>query len=435
MRPVFLVLLLAFSFSAASAQDSIPEPVEIARYGEGRLNTQQHPSGWSPDGTRLAVRGSRGSWVFDMTDPDTAPGFVPRGTAESLLYAVYTPDGRYAVDHEVRTSVFNADGSLLWEADGYDPAWSADGTLMALRTEADVSVVDAATGDIRHQRSFADTAAEVVPWNITFTGDPALLFVETTDRWYSDTVVWDLTADTVTTMPEFLDMPDLNKMTLIAVAPDGVTMVFAQNGGNTSYDILYVLNLETRGILEVSGDYTLPSAEGTFSPDGSLFAMKNTYGDIHFWYVSETGWEYQTGLATGGVPSFSPDGRLVAMEDYIYELETGAQIIDFDRVITRFTASPDGDRAFDGDRSLFNVITGETIAVLDISVPPAGAQYSPDGSRLATWHDADGFSTLYLWDAHTGSLQAEIARAEERPSSPLNFAPLSLDQPSTFRVN
>jgi WD40 repeat protein len=437
MRPVLLMLLLALSFSAASAQDLIPEPVEIAHYGEGRLSTQQHPSGWSPDGTRLAVRGSRGSWVFDMTDPDAAPGFVPRGPAESLLYAVYTPDGRYAVDHEGRTRVFNADGSLLWEADGDDPAWSADGTLVALRTEADVFVVDAGTGDIRHERSFADAAAEVVLWtqDVTFIGDPALLFVETTDGWYSDTVVWDIRANIVMTMPEFLDMPALNKMTLIAAAPDGVTMVFAQTGGNTSYDILYVLNLDTREILEVSGDYTLPSTDGTFSPDGSLFAMRNTYGDTHFWHVSEAGWTYQTGLATGGVPSFSPDGRFIALEDYVYELETAAQIIDFDRVVTRFTASPDGEHAFDGKGSLFNVLTGETIAALDISVPPSGAQYSPDGSRLATWHDADGFSTLYLWDAHTGSLQAEIARAEESPSHPLNFAPLMLDQPATFRVN
>ena len=89
MRPVFLVLLLVFSFSVTSAQDSLPAPIEIVRYGEGRLDTQQYPSGWSPNGTRLAVRGSRGSWVFDMTNPDAAPDFVPRGTAESLLYAVY----------------------------------------------------------------------------------------------------------------------------------------------------------------------------------------------------------------------------------------------------------------------------------------------------------------------------------------------------------
>lgn len=223
MRPVFLMLMLTFSFSAASAQDPIPEPIEIARYGEGRLNTQQYPSSWSPDGTRLAVRGSHGSWVFDMTNPDAAPEFVSRGTAENLLYAVYAPDGRYAVDHEMRTSVFNADGSLIWEAEGYDPAWSADGTLVALRTETDVSVLDAATADIRHQRSFADAAAEVDLWDMTFAGDPGMLFVGTTEHRNSDTVIWDLTADTVTTMPEFLDMPDLNKMMLIAVAPDGLT--------------------------------------------------------------------------------------------------------------------------------------------------------------------------------------------------------------------
>jgi len=435
MRPVFLMLLLAFSFSAASAQDSILEPVEIARYGEGRLDTYQYPSGWSPDGTRLAVRGIWGSWVFDMTNPDAAPEFVSRGTAENLLYAVYAPDGRYAVYHEMRTSVFNADGSLIWEAEGYDPAWSADGTLMALRTQADVFVVDAATGDIRHQRSFADAGAEIVTRDVTFASETTLLFVETTDYLYSDTVVWDLAADTITTMVEFLDMPDLNTMTLIAVAPDGVTMVFGQNTVYSFDDILYVLNLETREILEVSGDYTLPTEYGTFSPDGSLFAMRNAYHDTHFWRVSEAGWEYQSGLATGGFASFSPDGRFIALEDGVYQPETNVQVIDFRPVETRFTASPDRERAFDGDRSLFNIITGETIAALDISIPASGVQYSPDGSRLATWHDANGSSTLYLWDAHTGSLQAEIARAEESPSSPLNFAPLSLDQPATFRVN
>lgn len=440
MHHFIIVLVSLITLSGAYAQSaptSAPPltAMEVTRYGEGRLDTWQVPSAWSQDGTRLAVPGSRGSWVFDLTDPEAAPAFVARGIAESLLYPVYAPDGRYAVAHETRTSIFSADGTLLWEAEGYDPAWSADGSLVALHTQDDVFVLDAATGDLRHQRRFADTSAEIIIWDITFAGDPTLLYVETTDRFLSDTVVWDLTADTVTRIVEILNIPDVDRLTLIAVAPDGVTMVFARSAGYSYGDLFYVVNRETWEILEISDDYALPSDTATFSPDGSLFALKNAYGDTHFWRVSEAGWEYQSGLPTGGVPTFSPDGRLIALEDGVYEPETGAQVIDFRRVERRFIASPDGERAFDGDRTLFNVVTGETIASLDISLPPRGVSYSPDGTRLATWHDADGYSTLYLWNAHTGELQAEIARFEEAPSHPLNFAPLSLDQPATFPVN
>lgn len=87
-RLSILALFLLIQVIRTSAQDAPEAIVEfVARLGRGWAQT----AAWSPDGTRLAVAGSIGAWIYDATDWDAEP--VLFETDYRTTWAEFSPGG------------------------------------------------------------------------------------------------------------------------------------------------------------------------------------------------------------------------------------------------------------------------------------------------------------------------------------------------------
>ena len=85
-RLSILVLFLLLQMIGTSAQDT-PTVELIARLGRGWAQT----GAWSPDGSRLAVAGSIGAWVYDASDWDAEPALFE--TDYLVTWAEFSPGG------------------------------------------------------------------------------------------------------------------------------------------------------------------------------------------------------------------------------------------------------------------------------------------------------------------------------------------------------
>jgi WD40 repeat protein len=87
-RLSILGLILMIGMGGVFAQDAPPSTIEfVARFGRGWAQT----AAWSPDGTRLAVAGSIGVWVYDASDWDAEP--VLFETDYWTTWAEFSPGG------------------------------------------------------------------------------------------------------------------------------------------------------------------------------------------------------------------------------------------------------------------------------------------------------------------------------------------------------
>jgi WD40 repeat protein len=86
-RLSILALFLLLQAIGTSAQDAPPTVELIARLGRGWVQT----AAWSADGTRLAVAGSIGVWVYDATNWDVEP--ILFETDYRTTWAEFSPGG------------------------------------------------------------------------------------------------------------------------------------------------------------------------------------------------------------------------------------------------------------------------------------------------------------------------------------------------------
>ena len=264
MKPIvtLLILFTLFSFNTY-AQDytqlGLPEGAK-ARLGKGSIRAITY----SPDGTRLAVAGSLGIWLYD--------------TATHKEVALFTGHTR-----EVTSVAFSPDGATI--ASG-----SRDNT---------VRLWDAVTG--QPKTTLTGHTRQVV--SVAYSPDGATI---ASGGGYNDQTVrlW----DAVTGQPKATLMGHTGRVTSVAFSPDGNTLA---SGSFQEVRLWDVVTGQPKATLTGHTDNVSSVA---FSPDGATIASGWGFGEIRLW-DAVTG-QHQTTLRghTYWVSSvaFSPDGATLA---------------------------------------------------------------------------------------------------------------------------
>ena len=223
----------------------------------------------------------------------------------------------------------------------------------------------------------------------------------------------------------------------IAFSPDGRHLAVATSMGVWLYDA------ETFDELTLLTGHKEEVTVVAFSPDGTKLASGSGFhfpGILKLWNV-ETGQTIDTFQAEGGSTdsvSFSPDGKMLAWADRLWDVDTGQQLdISLDNRLFEIVFSPDGkilagtgistvDRTRAGVIKFYDVETGRLINTLtatqrtkwnESSRRVSSIAFSPDGQLLASGSADDG--TIKLWDVETGRNTATFTEKPEPGSSML----------------
>jgi Tol biopolymer transport system component len=363
---------------------------------------------WSPDGTRLALSTN----ALELVDLN---GKVTTYPSEQIAGPVaWSPDGRkiayggFAVPcrkcKEALTVLDLADGELTRLApNGYSPAWSRDGRLLAYVGEDEaLRVVDAAGGKPRKVADRVGGATVALAW----TADGRIVYQAQENDVHALALVPSSGGTARLLLPSTAGAQGRP-----AWSPDGKRLVFARNTASvvsvikfgTSDCVLEVADADGSHVHPIPGARSnVDSPDPAWSPDGRELAYVRDDGV----YVVATAGGTPRLVAKGAnpwSPVWSPDGRLIAFGDGIYIDNGRLEVVRPDgsgrRVIRsglrqdeRIDWSPDGrllaivrsvdaGSGYDESKLYTATLAGKPTGIWgrDVDDP----SWSPDGSRMA----------------------------------------------------
>ena len=195
---------------------------------------------------------------------------------------------------------------------------------------------------------------------------------------------------------------------LPSLSPDGKT--FAFTGTVDGRSDVYVQRVDGRNAIDLTKDATADSSQPAFSPDGNLIAFRSERDGGGIFIMGATGESVRRLSDVGFNPSWSPDGR---------EIAVGTEAI---------LHSPNS-RSNYSDLWILNVQTGakqqitkaaDSATAGEDAVQPA---WSPHGARIAYWGIAGGGGQrdIYTIDPHAPDPAKTIVRLTDDPA--LDWSP------------
>lgn len=329
------------------------------------------PVAFRPDGRVVAIGGDdRTVMLWDTTDPDQ-PAKVLRGHTGPVNALAFSPDGRTLASGSADRSV------MLWNADTYRPA--------PLATLGRADGVDP---------TFGSALAPDGHTLATATGDTIGL--------------WDVTSGRRPTRLASVAGNDT-----VEFSPDGRTLAVADGHAVVLWDIRDRTRPARPVRLELSGEATRIA----FTTDGRALAT-GLPGSTTLWDLRDRARPARRASIEGGAPSFSPDGRTLAVADAertavlwdVRDLARPRRLADLREpgpVETATAFSPDG-RMLAATSAAGSAVLWD---VRDLAHPRRGAtltgnvdpvsrmEFGPRGRILATATDGTGpDGVVRLWD-------------------------------------
>ena len=295
---------------------------------------------YSQDGTKLAVAGRNGIWLYDaQTEHELAKCLVSSG---SVISIAFNPNGNTIVG----TNTGYNSAIRIWDVDTgknlrtyryqvFEVEYSPDGKLIVGRDpKKNMYLLDADTGKLMH--TFPEVSTFI--WSVTFSPDG-----KTIANCSADNVIrlWDVNTGQqlrTLTLPTPIDKSLPNT---ILFSPDGKLIATNIDGSS-----IYLWNTSTGRFLRIIGKPIAASPKNlAFSPDGNMIARINVM-DIELWDVNtgkllrklkrygennQVRRDRPGNIITGElgmfVLVFSPDGKLIASaspyEIHISDVNTG----------------------------------------------------------------------------------------------------------------
>ena len=440
------------TFGQETTTLSLPEGAK-ARLGKGIVynknahrkaqirDTVYNNLAYSPDGTRLAVTGSIGIWIYDAQT-----GIVLNLLAGDENF-VFSPDGQTLASNSGGTTI------RLWDMDtgkhlhtltaheksvnnmSADEDWfnnmvfSPDGQTLAstggIWNDRTIRLWDVNTG--KHLHTLIRHTYGVN--SMSFSPDGQTLASGSKDETIR---LWD--TDTGEQLRTF--KAHKNSVNSVSFSRDGQTLasVGGYDPGLPSSGIGASTTIRLWDAATGQQLYALTGHEGevrsvSFSPNGQTLVSDSTEDNtIHLWDVN-TGQQLRTLTGHRGQVisvSLSPDGRTLASSSWngtirLWDIDTGQQLhvlTAHEESVNSVSFSPDG-------RTLASVSMDNTIRLWDVNTSQQlrtftghtfrvdSVLFSPDGQTLASRSVKDIFQplgrhimhnpvTIYLWDVDTG---------------------------------
>lgn len=407
--------------------ENVADIQEVAQIGAGTINNAD----WSPDGTKLAVFGTLGAYLYDA-DLSSDPVLFPSSSTEYYQSGIdFHPDSQQLAvvdgrtirvwDTESRTQTITIDTGDLYAT---ALTFSHDGQYLAaaLSTAWSVSTMRSSvmvwaweTGELVAQY---DSPHDVIT-AIAFSADDTSVFFNDSDE------VIEFPISDTSASPRSIQTGDRLGGNGMAISPDGQLIAAAAGDGAG------IWNLETRQRVATIG-IALPGytnappfvTDLAFTADSSALIISSLNAGVRVWDI-EAGEFTSTrfGGDEGAYPnsngiSIHPDGNRFALiradseiELWTLDGERIAHRADVGERIYNMALNADGETlavsGFMGHIDVWNLRTGHRdtrIEAGDDYIPTFA--FSPDGSLMVLPYTLEGKSSpnLVLYDHESGEV-------------------------------
>ncbi len=406
-------LNITTSFAQDSPQWDLPDGAR-ARLGKGEISQ----IAYSPDGSRLAVGGGIGIWVYDARSGREVA--LIGGHTSSVNSIAYSPDGNTIATGSWDTTV------RLWDAHTatlintltghtspvYSVAYSPDGNTIATGSwDTTVRLWDTDTATLINTL----TGHTRMVNSVAYSPDGNTI---ATGSWDTTVRLWD--TDTATHINTLTGHTDV--VNSVAYSPDGNTI--ATRSQDTT---VRLWDAHTATLINTLTGHTSPVSSVAFSPDGNTIATGGLDGTVLLWELIPSSSPNVTVRLSPATVQSPAIGEQFTFSLNIADGENVAgyqATVNFDTSALRYVESENADYLPSGAFFIPPVAEGNTVTLAASSL---AGDSSGDGTLATITFEVVAakastlrLSDMLLTDSSGGSSVPEIENAEisEPPQLP-----------------